>query len=406
MEPAVAHHPSPQREAAAVVVADLDPHRPLRPPRLGPVAREELAVAEHFHEDAALVVAGGDDRLEGAARFGGHRRRGEHEGALDHGSRRFWVDDFDRVAGLHVGGAVGAGDDKLRPINAGPQLDLRHGLAGDSVGVVLGFEDLLAALPALGIIRIGVGERGRDPPRLGSTLAPRCSPPGGPRPDHSEWLEEVAAERLLGLDEAVDRERASGRARFVVERLRRDGERHLGWRAVWATGLPGIGLHIGLQRRVTGADGPVGGARLTRGIGDVGDHPVGEHRQAVDRHATVGLRRKLHREVSIGIGRGAAPQNPGRAAFKRDPRKEPAAPERKPHLSLDPVADLRAGHRQAGVGRGGADERHGLVEDDGIARDCELDFELRPFVLLDAKSEDTGRPLPLGDDHPLARKGA
>ena len=99
-----------------------------------------------------------------------------------------------------------------------------------------------------------------------------------------------------------------------------------------------------MERRVAGADGPVGNARLARGIGDVGDHPVGEYRQALDRHAPVGLRRKLDRELSIGIGGGAAAQNPGRAAIERDPRKEPAAPGGEPHLSLDPVTDLRAGH--------------------------------------------------------------
>ena len=161
-----------------------------------------------------------------------------------------------------------------------------------------------------------------------------------------------------------------------------------------------------MKRREAGADGPVGGARLTRGIGDVGDHPVGEHRQAVDRHTPVGLCWKLDGELSIGIGRGAAPQNPGRAAVERKPREEPATPGGKAHLSLDPVADLRAGYRQAGVGGGGADKRNGLVEDDPIARRGELDFELWPLVLLDAKPEDTGRSLPLGDDHPLPRQGA
>ena len=82
------------------------------------MARKELAVAEHLDEDAALVVAGRDERLERAPRLGGRRRRGEHEGALDRGSGRFWVDDFDRVAGLHVGGAVGSGNDELCPVDA------------------------------------------------------------------------------------------------------------------------------------------------------------------------------------------------------------------------------------------------------------------------------------------------
>ena len=344
MKPAVAHDPRAEREAAAVVVADPDPHRPLRPPRLGPVARKELAVLQHLDEGASLVVAGGDDRLEGAPWLGGHRRRGKHEGTLDRGSRGLGVDDFNRVAGLHVGGAVGSGDDKLRPVNAGGELDLRYGLAGDSVGGVLGFEDLPTALPPFWIIRIEAGKGRREPPWLRSTVAPGGGASGGARAGHGEGLEEVAAERLLRLDEAADRERASGRAWLVIERLRRDGERHLGWRAVWAAGLPGLSLHIGLERRVTGTDGPVGGARLARRIGNVGDHPVGEHRQALNRHAPVGLRRKLDGEVSVGIGRGAAAQNPGRARVKRDPGEEPSAPGGEPHLPLDPVADLRAGH--------------------------------------------------------------
>ena len=406
MHPAVAHHPRAERETAAVFVANLDPHRPLRPLWLGPVAREELAFLQHLNEDAALVVAGGDERLERAPRLGRHRRRGEHEGALDHGSGGIRVDDLERVAGLHVGGAVGPRDDKFRPVDAGPQFDLRHGLAGDSVGGVLGLEDLLTALPPFGIIRIWVGDRRRDPRWLAATLAPGCRASGGARAGHGEGLEEVAAERLFRLDEAADRERASGRARLVVERLCCDSERHFSRCLVRACGLPGLGLHLGLKRREAGVHGPVGGTRLTGGIGDVGDHSVGEHRQAVDRHTAVGLRRKLDGELSVGIGRGAAAGDPGRAAFEREPGEEPAAPGGKAHLPLDPIADLRSRDREAGVGGGGADKRNGFVEDDGVSRRGELDFELRPLVLLDAKSEDTGRPLPFGDDHPLARQGA
>ena len=217
MEPAVAHHPCPEREAAAVVVADLNPHRPLRPPRLGPVAREELAVLEHLDEDAALVVAGGDNRFEGASRRGLRGRRGEHEGTLDRGCRGLGVDDFNRVAGLHVGGAVGSGDDKLCPVDAGPQFDLRHGLAGDFVGVVLGFEDLLTILPPFWIIWIGRGKRDREPARFSATLGPGDGASGGARAGHGEGRKEVAAERLFWLHEAADRERASGCARLVVE---------------------------------------------------------------------------------------------------------------------------------------------------------------------------------------------
>ena len=217
MEPAVAHHPSPQREAAAVVVADLDPHRPLRPPRLGPVARKQLAVAEHLDEDPALVVASGNERLERAPRLGRHCRRGEHEGALDRGSRRFWVDDFNRVAGLHVGGAVGSGDDKLCPVDAGPQFDLCHGLAGDAVGGDIKLEDFLTALPAFWIIWIGRGKRDREPARFSATLGPGDGASGGARAGHGEGRKEVAAERLFWLHEAADRERASGCARLVVE---------------------------------------------------------------------------------------------------------------------------------------------------------------------------------------------
>ena len=218
MKPAVAHHPGPQREAAAVLVANLDPHRPLRPPRLGPVARKELAVLQHLDEGAALVVAGGDDRLEGAPWLGGRCRGGEHEGPLDHGSRRFGGDDFNRVAGPHVGGTVGPSDDKLCTVDAGPEFDLRHRLAGDSVGGVFGFEDLLATLPALGIIWIGRGKRDREPARFSATLGPARGATDGAGTGHGEGREEVAAERLLWLHEAADRECASGRARLVIKR--------------------------------------------------------------------------------------------------------------------------------------------------------------------------------------------
>ena len=121
------------------------------------------------------------------------------------------------MAGLHVGGAVGSGDDKLCPVDAGPQFDLRHGLAGDFVGVVLGFEDLLTTLPPFWIIWIGRGKRDREPARFSATLGPGDGASGGARAGHGEGRKEVAAERLFWLHEAADRERASGCARLVVE---------------------------------------------------------------------------------------------------------------------------------------------------------------------------------------------
>ena len=93
-------------------------------------------------------------------------------------------------------------------------------------------------------------------------------------------------------------------------------------------------------------------------------------------------------------------------AVKRQPRKDPAAPDRKPHLSFDPPPHLRPGDGEAGVGCGLAGHRHLGPESHGLARCGQFDQELGPLVFLYLHADAAGVTSRLGREHPAAGQRA
>ena len=71
----------------------------------------------------------------------------------------------------------------------------------------------------------------------------------------------------IGLFQVIDLDRALGRTRFTVRRLRVDAD----LRAAFGD-QPIVGGHRGLQGRVGDVDAALVTARFTRGVGDIGIH--------------------------------------------------------------------------------------------------------------------------------------
>ena len=397
VQPTVADHPGAHGEAAAVLGPHLELHRPLRSARLRPEPLEHLAPLRNLDERSPAVVAGADQARVVGAWLDGGRGRDERERPLDAVSLGPRIEHLDHLFGLHRRHVARGGNLEHRPIDARRQLRRGDGLAGGGVGDELFREHGLARGPRVGVRGIDLGR-----PGTAGLVAAKW---------HGAWHRpgEAAAIHLGRLHEPRDRERACGSLRHAVERGRVDRDRDGRGLARGVDRLPGVGRHRGLDIGVAHAHALDGTSRLATGIGDVCRDGEGEHGQRVLGHAAVGLRRKGNREPAVGITDGSAPRDPLGTRIERQPGEAPAAPHRPADLPLDPPGNLRSRHRQAGVGRGRAGERHGAAEWHGLCGLRKLDLELRPLVLLHPHAHAPRarlRPRRLRLDRPLAGEPA
>ena len=118
LKPALVHEPGPHGEPAAVVVAHLHAHRPLRSARLRPEPRERLPRPRHLDERPAPVVARAYERLELAPRLGDEFFRYEHERAFHGIAGAGQIEHLDRVPCLHGRRIAGRRHDELGSIDA------------------------------------------------------------------------------------------------------------------------------------------------------------------------------------------------------------------------------------------------------------------------------------------------
>ena len=250
----------------------------------------------------------------------------------------------------------------------------------------------------IGWIRLRLWCRANNTPAL--PAAARHRPRARPR------AKKAAAVHLRRLHELGDGERARGPAGLAIEcgRGERDGNGR--WFSIGADRLPGLRRERRLDIGIACVHGPLVGSRLATWVGDVGHDPVAEDGQRLLGHALVRLRGEGDGELPIGIGDGRATRDPLIAAIERQPWEDPAAPDRKADGPRHMPTHLRAGHRHARVGRGGAGEHDLAAERCRLFRRGELHEELRPLVLLDADADSAGEAVRaggLGENRPLAR---
>ena len=286
----------------------------------------------------------------------------------------------------------------FRAVDARRQLCRRDHLPRGRIGLHLLGEHDLPCSPDLGVGGI-IFLR----PRLWEIDPRGPCPAPPPRLRHRPWFrfECVAPRDLRRLDQLEQFQHAGGRSGLAIERMRGERDRHLRGLALRADFLPPLGRERRLQRHIAGRHAPLVAPRLAPRVGHVRRDRVGEHRRRFPRHGAVGPGRKRHGEPAIGIGHGRPAGDLCRATAERQPRKEPAAPDRKPHLALDPVANLRAGDGQARIRGGRASERYRAIEHDVGRGGGELHLELRSLVFLDPYVCDARRGRPLGEDRPL-----
>ena len=395
MEPAIADEPGRHGEATAAVIGGRKHNRPLRFARRGPESLEEFAGLRDLHERPAGRVAGADDcgKLLGrgdALLLRLHRERSLHEVTV--GCRIDHLDDGLRGDGGRV---ARSGQRECSPVDPCRQTGLEQCLARCLIGRGRHGHDLFAVGPGPRVGGIGRAVRARQSRRL--------RPPAPQRPRHRDGatIVEITARHLGRLHEPADRERAGSCVGLAIKRCRGEREIDSGL-AVFTDSLPVADGQRRLGVGIPGRHPSFVTAGLATGIGHVGHHPIGEHRQAVAGHAAVGHGGKADRKTSIVVGDdGAAGDLTGRAV-KRQPRKDPAAPDRKPHFAFDPPLHLRAGDGKARVGRGRA--RHGDLAPELHRRTRRGEFheKLGPLVFLHLHADSAGVAGRLGGEHPAA----